>query len=90
MCAGQFNQPAVDRILDESVKMKQFHHHHVMGLLGVCLDAGPAPYIVMPYMARGSLLSYLKKERSNLILKQDSDEQQVSHSLVSSSQAYLF
>lgn len=87
MCAGQFDQPAVNRILDESVKMKQFHHHHVMSLLGVCLDAGAAPYIVMPYMARGSLLSYLKRERSNLILKQDTDEQQVSHSLVSPSQA---
>ena len=51
--------------------MSRFKHPHVMGLIGVCLDAGSAPYIVMPYMANGSLLDYLKKERSNLVLTED-------------------
>ena len=46
--------------------MKSLNHLHVMTLKGVCLDGGPVPYIVLPYMANGSLLSYLKKERSNL------------------------
>ena len=59
--------------MEESLKMSRFKHPHVMGLIGVCLDAGPAPYIVMPYMANGCLLDYLKKERSNLILT-DYDE----------------
>ena len=45
--------------------MSQFKHAHVMSLVGVCLDAGPAPYIVMPYMANGSLLRYLKRERES-------------------------
>ena len=27
------------------------------------------PYIILPYMANGSLLSYLKKERSNVTVK---------------------
>ena len=58
--------------------MRKFNHPHVMGLIGVCLNAGPAPYIVMPYMANGSLLSYLKKERSSLVLKEDADEDSVS------------
>ena len=66
MYAGDFDQAEIDKILDESVKMKEFHHKHVMTLLGVCLDAGPAPYIIMPYMVNGSLLSYLKRERGNL------------------------
>ena len=57
--------------------MKRFNHRHVMGLIGVCLDAGPAPYIVMPYMANGSVLSYLKKERRGLVLKEGADEQEV-------------
>ena len=39
--------------VEESLKMSRFRHAHVMGLIGVCLDAGPAPYIVMPYMANG-------------------------------------
>ena len=54
--------------MEESLKMSRFKHPHVVGLIGVYLDAGPAPYIVMPYMANGCLLDYLKKERSDLIL----------------------
>ena len=56
------------------MKMKQFKHPNVMNLIGVCMDAGPAPYIVMPFMANGSLLSYLRKERSNLLLDETADE----------------
>lgn len=29
------------------------------------------PYIVLPYMANGSLLKYLKKERNNLVIVKD-------------------
>ena len=65
-------------MLEESLKMKRFDHMHVMTLLGVCLDAGPAPYIIMPYMAHGSLLSYLKRERNSLFLPQDAADEQVS------------
>jgi serine/threonine protein kinase len=43
--------------------MEKFNHPNVLTLIGVCLDGGPAPYIVMPFMAKGSLLSYLKEER---------------------------
>ena len=76
--AGYFDQIQIDKIMEESLKMRKFNHPHVMGLIGVCLDAGPAPYIVMPYMANGSLLYYLKKERKNLILKESADEDLVS------------
>ena len=54
--------------------MKQFNHPNIMNLIGVCMDAGPAPYIVMPFMANGSLLSFLRKERSNLLLDETADE----------------
>jgi len=60
--------------MEEGLKMKQFNHPNVMNLIGVCMDAGPAPYIVMPFMANGSLLSYLRKERSNLLLDETADE----------------
>ena len=63
--------------MEESLKMKNFQHQNVMGLIGLCLDAGPVPYIVMPYMANGSLLHFLKKERKNLVLSTDADEEQV-------------
>ena len=78
---GHFCQTDIDKVMEESLKMKNFNHPHVMGLFGLCLDAGPAPYIVMPYMANGSLLHFLKRERSNLVLKDDADEDQVIASL---------
>ena len=63
--------------MEESLKMSRFKHSHVMGLIGVCLDSGSAPYIVMPYMANGSLLKYLKRERKNVVLTEDADEDDV-------------
>ena len=75
--AGYFNQTEIEKIMEESLKMKNFNHRHVMNLIGLCLNAGPAPYIVMPYMANGSLLHYLRRERNSLVLKDDADEDQV-------------
>ena len=57
--------------------MQEFHHPHVMSLIGVCLDAGAGVSIVMPYMGNGSLLDYLKKERESLELDDDSEIDQV-------------
>lgn len=74
---GNFDQPEVDKFVKESLKMSRLKHTHVMGLIGVCLDAGSAPYIVMPYMANGSLLSFLKKERGSLVLQEDIDDDEV-------------
>ena len=69
--------------MEESIKMKHFDHPNVLHLIGVCLDAGPAPYVVMPYMANGSLLHYLKKERNNLVLPVGVDDDVVSDSIIS-------
>ena len=46
--------------------MHKFDHPNVLTLRGVCLDGGPAPYIIMPFMANGSLLAYLRKNRGTL------------------------
>ena len=63
--------------MTEIVKMKDFHHPHVMPLIGVCLDAGPGVAMVMPYMTNGSVLDYVKKERTNISLGVGCDENQV-------------
>ena len=55
--------------------MKDFNHPHIMPLIGVCLDAGVG--VIMPYMANGSALSYLKKERKTLLLQDEADVEQV-------------
>ena len=56
--------------------MYQFDHPNVLKLRGVCLDGGPAPYIVMPFMANGDLNSYLMKKRGHLLLDPGSTEQE--------------
>ena len=76
---GFIDDEAVQELLRECAKMKDLNHLHVMTLKGVCLDGGPMPFIVLPYMANGSLLSYLKKERSNLtvsVAEGDSGEEE--------------
>ena len=61
-------------LLKECAKMSKFDHPNVLKMTGVCLDGGPTPFIVMPFMSNGSLLSYLKQERQNLVLKTNRDD----------------
>ena len=59
--------------------MSSFDHVNVLTLKGVCLDGGPAPYIIMPFMANGSLLAYLKKNRKSLVISsEDAGDEDVS------------
>ena len=69
---GFLDPSDVASILKECLKMKAFVHPHVMGIFGICL-ADQAPYIVMPFMANGSLHSYLKKRRTELLIWEDTD-----------------
>jgi hypothetical protein len=80
---GVFNQNEVNELLTESLHMKHFSHLNVMGLIGVCIDSGSAPFIILPFMAGGSLLSYLKRNRDHILLTEDSTnlEQTESHLL---------
>ena len=55
--------------------MAKFNHLNVMKLIGVCPYIRDTLYIVMPYMAHGSLLLYLRKHRPDLtIVSEDNDE----------------
>jgi serine/threonine protein kinase len=67
--AGFVEKRLVTNLLKECAKMYEFDHPNVLKLTGVCLDGGPAPYLVMPFMVNGSLLSYLKKGRKGLVLE---------------------
>ncbi len=69
LVVGLFTSKDVQDMLEEILKMASFGEHpNVMPLLGVCTDAGPGVAIIMPYMAQGSLLDYLRRERSNLVV----------------------
>ena len=72
--AGFFDHNMVRDMLKECSRMSQFDHLHVLTLKGVCLDGGPAPYIVMPFMANGSLLAYLRKNRKTLVVTNESND----------------
>ena len=61
-------------MLKECLKMSKFNHCHVLTLKGVCLDGGPAPYILMPFMANGSLLAYLRKNKKTLVVSSKSND----------------
>ncbi|XP_064398654.1 hepatocyte growth factor receptor-like isoform X2 [Halichondria panicea] len=74
---GLFSLSDVQSMVCEVNKMQDFDHPHVMSLIGVCLDAGPGIAIVMPYMANGSVIGYLKRERSSLELDDDCEIDQV-------------
>ena len=61
-------------LLQECAKMYHFNHPNILALSGVCLDGGTAPYIVMPFMANGSLLSYLKQHRNELVVPPEEEQ----------------
>ena len=49
-----------------------------MNLIDVSISNTLSPILIMPFMENGSLLNYLKKERSNLYLDYDVEEESVS------------
>ena len=57
--------------------MSKLDHPNVMKLIGVCIDTVDVPYILMPYMCYGSLLSYLKKHRVELTITNDDNQELV-------------
>ena len=63
----------VRSLLQECSRMSTFDHPNVLNLTGVCVDGGPVPYIIMPYMFNGSLISYLTKERKELYFSMNSE-----------------
>ena len=65
----------------ECEKMMWFKHPNVMSLIGVCFDSGEMPYIVMPFMGNGSLLTYLKRENSHLTVSEEAGNEVVCHSI---------
>jgi len=58
--------------------MQHFDHPNVMSLVGVSLEGNVGgPCIIMPFMAKGSLLHYLRQEAETLKPSKDTDITQV-------------
>nr|BAA81715.3 protein tyrosine kinase [Ephydatia fluviatilis] len=71
---GETSDSQISQMLEESVKMKDFDHPNILSLIGVCIAIESSPYIVMPFMANGSLLSYLKQQRHNLTIANGAEQ----------------
>ena len=71
--SGLFSAIDLKSLIEESMIMSNFNHPNVMKLIGVCIDSKDTPYVIMPYMTHGSLLSYLRKNREQLSVTNDSD-----------------
>jgi serine/threonine protein kinase len=72
--AGVYDSATVRDMLKECSKMSKFDHPNVVTLIGVCLDGGPAPFIIMPFMTNGSLLAYLTKNRPALVIESSNSQ----------------
>ena len=59
------------------MKMQGLDHPNVMTLLGICVNVNSVPCIIMPYMANGSLLSYIRGQKETLVLPEVADKTQV-------------
>lgn len=68
------NENGIENIVKESMIMQKFNHHNVLEIYGICVDMGPAPCIVMPYMSGGSLKHYLVQQTNKFTLAEGSDE----------------
>ena len=73
--SGSFNRDDTEDLIRESVLMFKFDHPNIISLIGLCLDAGPSPYIILPFMENGSLLSYVKKNRAILRTNIDTEDE---------------
>ena len=80
---GFHDQEKADALLDEAQRMKNLDHPNVLTLIGVGMDALSAPYIVMPYMANGSLLAHLR--RTNNYVLANRREQELVRKLITQS-----
>ena len=76
--SGDAPKKEVEQILSEILKMESLSHSHVMNLMGISISNTLSPILIMPFMENGSLLNYLKKERSSLYLDYDEEEECVS------------
>ena len=48
--------------------MKDFRHPRVLNLIGICLGMDAMPLVVLPYIPRGDLLSFVRDHENVSLL----------------------
>ena len=64
------NEKLFEDIFTEAIQMKSFEHENVMKLLGVSLDEYCNPEIILPWMDKGDLLTYIKEQINDITYNQ--------------------
>ena len=57
--------------------MIKFNHPNVMRLLGVTISQSKSLLLIMPFMAQGSLLHYLRNHRADLTVENEEMDEMV-------------
>ena len=57
--------------------MVHFDHPNVMTLTGVILEEGSAPLLVMPYMAKGTVLTFVRDNKTQFLFQNEEMQQKV-------------
>ena len=47
---GSFTHQHTKTLIKECALIHELDHPNVTSLVGICLDAGPSPYIILPFM----------------------------------------
>ena len=77
VCSGLGTPNDIHNLQEEVLKMQYFKHLNVMSLIGVCENFCGGPAVVMPFMANGSVIDYLKRERKSLVLGAEEEKSTV-------------
>ncbi|XP_062614200.1 hepatocyte growth factor receptor-like, partial [Saccostrea cucullata] len=54
----------VNAFLNEALNMKDFDHPNVLTLIGITMDKGEFPMVILPFMHNGALLTYIRDEEN--------------------------
>ena len=70
LCTALFSTDDLEKLAKEVSTMLSFKHSNVMSLIGVCID-GEMPLLIMPFMAKGSVLEYVRNNKDSLLFVDD-------------------
>ncbi|XP_060079216.1 hepatocyte growth factor receptor-like [Ylistrum balloti] len=59
----------IGEFINEALIMKDFNHPNVLSLMGVCIDKGEFPLVILPFMENGDLLAYIRDEHNMPLVK---------------------
>jgi len=71
----------VEKLTNEIDTMLSFDHPNVMSVIGVSVDR-EVPLLIMPFMANGSVLEYVKHHKKELLYTSGATEAQVGQSVM--------